>query len=144
MTLRNSILSLKDEFLNLIEAIKATGIAKRLYSAKNESEIKIAWVKFLRDNSELISRVKEWEKDYIANHDLNKLYSANEKIEDAIEIAICIRLMSTSGMEILIFEDENDLSDALGRIENIFAKNVARLSYDHAIKNIKVKDIAKR
>ncbi len=137
-------MTLKEEFLSLITEIKKTGIVDRIYSAKDAKEIKRNLLNFLHENTELISKIKMWESKYIDDYEgTHKIFKASEKISDPMEIVICIRLMNTGGIEISIFEDENDLSDELSKIDNRFAKRLAQLSYDNTVKNIQIKDIFK-
>lgn len=138
-------MSPKQKFLSFVRAIKQKEIVNRIYSVKDPEELKGVWQDFQNENKKLISKIRDWEAKYLdSSEEAYDIFNERENIEDAMEIAICIRLMSCGGREIYIFENEYVLSDALGKINNYFAKRVSILSYENVLSEIKAEDIFKR
>ena len=137
-------MSAKQEFLSFVSEIKQSDVTKRLYLTKNAEELKCVWQDFLNENEELISKIRHWEAKYLdSSEEAYDIFNERENIEDAMEIAICIRLMACGGREIYIFENEYILSDALGELDSYLAKRVSAVSYDKVLSEIKAEDIFK-
>jgi len=137
---------MKEKFLQLIQEIKESRLAERLYLAKNSEELETIWKEFWDGHVRLFAKIRIWERNYIKStenqiySEVNCLFEEYEIIRDAMEIAIFVRILEKV-TESNLFEGINDFSFALSRIDNSFAKRVSDLSYHTLIRNIKTEDI---
>lgn len=132
----------KNEFLTLAKTVEQTKIFDRLSSVTSAEELKKIWQKFRLENADLISKIQEWEANHLyAEFDGYNIFSSKDSIEYPIGITICIMLMKDPTRELDIFECEDDLSDALGKIKNKLARNFSRISYENFLSDIKAENL---
>ena len=129
---------MKDKFLELVEEVKNTGIATILCNTTNAEELKAAWLKFIEENSELFQKVNDWASEY----DGESLFEDGEEFENPIEIVVIIRLINDSEIsECYIFDNYDDLTDAVGDIPEKFAERLADSIRGEMIYAITAEDI---
>ena len=130
---------MKEKLLGIVKEIKESGLAERLYLAKNSEELEMIWRKFWNGHMKLWAKIRIWERNY--NKEVkNCIFEEYDIIKDAMEIAIFVRILEKV-TEYDLFEETNEFSFALSRIDNPFAQRVSDLSYCTLIRNIKIEDI---
>lgn len=133
---------MKEEFLALVEKVKATGIAERLYATSNALELTVVWQKFSAENRKLFKKIKNWAFKFKYS-DEGAIFEKGETIENPMEIAIVIRIINDVEFvsECELFEDADDLANAIRDIGNDFATAVADYAADWKISGITDIDI---
>ena len=124
----------KGMLLELVKKIKKTGIVKKLYSASSREEFRASWLLFSKNNRELIKEIMLWHRDYKENCS-EKLFVRGEKIEDIEEVIIFIHFLYYQE-EYNLFEDTEDLRNALYETQSELAKTVADLMKNYCILEI--------
>ena len=103
------------EFFTLIEKLKNLGIAAKLCSASNPTELCEEWNKFLSENSELVEEIKAWGQEFAEDENSEAIFKESAVVEDSKEVAIiicvCDDTMNVSECE--IFEDCADFENSL-------------------------------
>lgn len=129
--------SMKKEFLALVEEVKATGIAERLYATSSAWELAVVGQNFFAENLELFKKIKDWASEFKSS-DEGAIFGEGETIKNPMEIAIVIRIINDAELvsECELFEDADDLGNAIRDIGNDFATAVADYALDWKISGI--------
>ena len=119
------------EFFTLIEKLKNLGIAAKLCSASNPTELCEEWNKFLSENSELVEEIKTWGAEFATTS--KYIFKQSAVIEDSKEVVIIIRVCNDTRnvSECEICEDCADLETALKDTGETIAMAVAGLSSNY-------------
>lgn len=115
---------MKENFLALTQEVKSTGIVAILSNASNVEAFKDAWQKFADENPELFKKVSDWAAEF-KQAEAEPFFKDGEVVEDAIEIALTIRIAGNQFSECDVFENYDDLVRALKDVETPFAQAVA-------------------
>ena len=127
---------MRQKLLELVEEIKSTGIVKILLNASNEEEVKVIWKKFVYENKELISRLKDL-GDIFKQEKITNIFKENEKLENPMEIAVAIYVLGDENVnEVDIFENCDDLAEQMKEVDYPLAENVANFVYHSLIMKI--------
>ena len=127
---------MRQKLLELAEEIKSTGIVKILLNASNEEEVKVIWKKFVYENKELISRLKDL-GDIFKQEKITNIFKENEKLENPMEIAVAIYVLGDENVnEVDIFENCDDLAEQMKEVDYPLAENVANFVYHSLIMKI--------
>ena len=132
---------MKQKFLELVKQVKETGIAEALLKSSNAEELKKAWKEFEENNKELFEKIRNWSVDYNKGNK-DSLFAQNDEIENPIEIAVIIYIIGDEDTsELEIFSDYEKLTDAIAKIDGIFAQGLAKLAEEICICYITAEDI---
>lgn len=135
---------MKEEFLELVNEVKDTGIVEileDLYDASDKEGFKAAWQKFSDENQEIFTKIRHWANDLDICF-LDAIFEENETIENPIENAICIFIIGNQSIsEVTIFEDWIVLQDAIRDLKNGFATAIANFMEESLICEITIEDI---
>ena len=131
---------MKEEFLALVEKVKATGIADALCEAATVDERHAVWEKFQEENQELCVELGSWGEEF--DGDEAPLFYRNESIQNPLEIAICIYMSDV--YEDDIFEDLIDLQFEIRNLGNEYATDFADAMNDDYIVYIDIADPMKK
>ena len=127
---------MRQKLLELVEEIKSTGIVKILLNASNEEEVKVIWKKFVYENKELISRLKDL-GDIFKQEKITNIFKEDEKLENPMEIAVAIYVLGDENVnEVDIFENCDDLAEQMKEVDYPLAENVANFVYHSLIMKI--------
>lgn len=123
---------MKQKFLALVEEVKETQVTEELQQASTEKEMSAVWYKFLDDNHDLCTRIKNWANEFKEN-DLDAIFAFEEEIKNPLEIVAIIYIIADERVcETQIFEDWEELVTAVRNINNKFAIAVADcIDYDY-------------
>lgn len=113
---------MKEEFLALVEKVKATGIANALCNANTVDERVRAWTKFEKKNQDLFKEIASWSVEFYDEAD-DPLFNKGETIQNPLEIVICIYISDISGDN--IFEDWEDLRAEIRNLGNGYTMDLA-------------------
>ena len=115
---------MKQNFLALVNEVKATGIVAILSNASNVEAFKDAWQKFADENPELFKKVSDWAAEF-KQAETEPFFKDGSVVEDAIEITLTIRIAGNQFSECDVFENYEDLVRTLKDVETPFAQAVA-------------------
>ena len=130
---------LKARFLEIVKEIKETGIAKRLQQTTSSEEFRAIWCYFAKTNKDITRKISLWNSSFKANGS-KKLFASGEKLEDVEEVVIFIHFLSYKA-EDNIFENKEDLRNALYKSDNIYGLILADLIEDICILDVTAKFI---
>lgn len=137
---------MKEKFLALVEEVKNTEIVGKLtalYDASDKEGFKAAWQAFSDDNQEIFRKIKDWASEF-KDLECGAIFDCGEYIDNPMEIAVCIKIIDDFDVsECELFEDSNDLTEAIEEIDNDFANAVADYIYHCIVFSITVEDIFK-
>ena len=131
---------MKQNFLALVNEVKATGIVAILSNASNAEAFKDAWQKFADENPELLKKASEWGAEF-KQTEAEPFFEEGEAVENPMEVVVAIRIAGNEVSEADVFENWNDLVNALKDLETSLADAVAECVDCTYIYNIEVEEI---
>ncbi len=132
----------REAFLELVKEVKKTGIAEAVYNTASAKELKEVWRKFLNENSELIIKIREWTEKF-KEAGCEAIFDREEELENPMEVAVVIFIINDEQRvsEAEIFEDYEDLTRAIGNIEDKVAERITEFIEYNFICRITAEDI---
>ena len=131
---------MKQNFLALVNEVKATGIVAILSNASNAEAFKDAWQKFADENPELLKKASEWGAEF-KQTEAEPFFEEGEAVENPMEVVVAIRIAGNEVSEADVFEYYGDLVNALNDLETDFAATVAKCVDENYIYEIKVEHL---
>ena len=134
---------MKDQFLELAKKVNTAGIVEALSKTSSKEEMSEVWQKFMDENQDLCTKIKEWANEF-RESDPEPIFTGAEQLEHPIEITAVIHIIDDEDVsECEIFEDWKHLMYSVREIGTAFAVAVANCIENQYICKMKAKDIFK-